>query len=296
MSEKVYERSFVSASALWDELSPTKAILSVSENHNEFYYRGHASADWKLLPSVLRDDPGAPVHRFWTSSNNIRIVHQMLMEARLISSFIEGCHASGTPLPGHWDILNDPFLSQAEMTDGQCGKGDWLEARWLPLVAFAQHHGVPTRLLDWSYSPYVALYFAASGAKTRMQLGDIAPGGEMALWRLGPVVISRKRALTSVIDVIEVPGYLSPHIPAQRGVFTLQKYCGVQDSLNRFGLEELVSDSQLHKYTLPYSEVDRVLELCSHAGISAATLYPGADGAGKRVHAELLRWEPKIAQ
>ncbi len=161
---------------------------------------------------------------------------------------------------------------------------------WLIL---GQHHGMPTRLLDWTTNPLVALYFACIEDKSTEAGAVYLLDG---LPKLNPQVEKDPFKIKS--DYYLVPRYVTTRIPAQSAIFTVQK-----DPAKELKVKHLIYEPSSNKYrenadrvVIPNGVKSNILQELQIVGISAASIFPDFDGLCRQISFEGLRERDKIIE
>jgi len=218
----------------WDYLRIV--TFDLSQLWPAWLFRGHQDATWKLTPKIDRE----PFVLFREMAGGKRQQH----EIRVLETF------------KNWAR---PYIKSEP-------RNDW---EWL---ALAQHHGLATRLLDWTSNPLAALFFAIEGSGN---------GDHAAVWcyaHEGKSAQLHSDPFKTKGIVHFEPPHMSQRIPTQSGSFTAHP----SRAAWRGTLIKLVIDNQSR---IPFR--DQLADL----NINRATLFPDLDGVAAMVNATFSHLE-----
>ncbi|MGE5609551.1 MAG: FRG domain-containing protein [Bacillota bacterium] len=265
--------------------------------------RGHADADWELKPSAWRADGQEKLKPLidWLRTRDVEFAapcvdeddHKRTVECNLqivaevyaVRQFCDVADQLGLTIPGAEEVLGlKGIIECVKHRSGSFYLGVPYELKlFIPYpFAFAQHHGIPTRFLDWTCNPYVAAFFAADGAKhVKYRTSE-----DICVWAVSEYAVQA----SSGINWVKIPRGKHEYLHAQSGLFSFQAraddvFCQngcvwptFKEALQRSrGQARIV----LNKFTLPASESEKLLTMLFTQFTSRAHLMPTLDNVGE---------------
>jgi hypothetical protein len=235
----------------WDKFYGRIREATADEGATSYWFRGHTRGKWKLLPGLARVSPG-----IFQGFANPTLTQ---LEQNLYSDFVQ---AGGDLIPRTNDAWDDLFLMQ--------------------------HHGLPTRLLDWTESFAIALFFALAGE-----------GEKPCIWILNPYALNEKSL--KLLEILDVPDleftYVDYFLKQSRpfpapglAVRPRRHVRRIGQQLSAFTLHgdlhrplDKVYPDVVRRFTIPTSAILGAWEFLELTGLSEYTLFPDLDGLSRHL-------------
>lgn len=281
---KVQDRHIDDAASFLDALSPRDAWWSGRPDN--WVYRGQANAEWRLDPTAIRR--WRDFERYGVRRDEKRAdfdpdvapgwsERQDLQDA-LLRRFRVALDREGLPIPQVSTVALDD-------DDHMVHDGGAPPPSAFPLMALAQHHSLPTLLLDWSRRAWVAAYFAAQDVAAKQCAGELGGITHLAVWALQR---GERRYHPCGLAFHEAPASSNLNLRAQSGLFTTLP--ADQEQCIALYLASATSAPALRRVTLPAEQAPRLLRFLAHEGITGASMFPGPDGVVRAMR-ELATWD-----
>lgn len=254
----------------------------------DWIFRGQSNVEWNLMSSLFREfdkarDLVETNGQDWEKKKNI-------YENELIQMFKSQSHLHINLNPDNYlDIIS--ILQENSKNEYTFNRLEWL--------SIMQHYGAPTRLLDWTFSPYIGLYFGVENATSNFCMYAL---------NLRYILKKNKEKYTSNSDLIEKlfspkqseyfvypyePQIKNERIVRQQGLFLVpsSNYRTFDRLLSHYDIDKGIGDSgEEVAYKLIFKKttiIDCVNQL-KLMNITPETLFPGVEGFCRSFKLHLL--------
>lgn len=245
------------------KLDNFKQYTEIVENlKGNWVFRGHFDSSWKIETSIFR------FFKHIQSYSRLRShLRKIEAEKQIITEFIRVSHSYNINLPKTDNLLE-----------------------WLSVM---QHYGTPTRLLDVTRSPYIALFFALDEGNQDASVYFIKP---VCFSKKDKIHLNDEKGVYNYLFnnpinreskvALYFPEWSTERLVKQQGLFLVPNT--LDKSLNDTIESYMPSSNEMFKIIIPQKLRAQGIRYLIDMNLTSATLYPGFEGYCRSLRNQLF--------